>query len=249
MRRKGTVYLVGAGPGDPELLTVRAARLIAGADVFAPDALVPAGILALAPATAERVDVGYRCGRNRPREVLHPTIIDRALAGRDVVRLKAGDPMLFGRGGEETELLDALGIPFEIVPGVSAAFAAAAAAAIPLTDRRFAGEVTLGSGHRAGEGPVGRTRVLYMARHTLRETLAALRLQGTRATTPAALVAGASRPEERIVIGTVADLADRVDAADVPADLPALVIVGDVVASARRLSATSNAWKTYARAG
>lgn len=235
MSRVGTVYLVGAGPGDPELLTVRAARLLAAAEVIAPDALVPPAILALASPTAERIPVGYRCGANRPRDVMHPTIIERARAGRDVVRLKAGDPMVFGRCAEEAELLRGLGIPFEIVPGVSAAFGAAAAAGIPLTDRRCAGGVTLATGHRGEPGSASDTRVLYMSRRSLRENLAALCRSGSRVTTPAALVAGATRPEQRIVVGTVGDLADRMEEVDLAAEVPAVLIVGEVVSLRERL--------------
>jgi uroporphyrin-III C-methyltransferase len=250
-RTAGTVFLVGAGPGDPDLLTVRAARLLARAEVIAADALVPQSILALAPSSAERIDVGYRCGENRPRAVMHPAILERARAGRDVVRLKAGDPTVFGRAGEEAEALHALGIPFEIVPGVSAAFAAAAAARIPLTDRRLAAGVTIASGHHAGERQPPATRVLYMARQTLRESLAGLRLQGTSGATAAALVAGASRTDQRIVFGTVGDLAERVERAAIGPELPAVVIVGDVVALARRLSSPGHETdiERYARAG
>jgi uroporphyrin-III C-methyltransferase len=234
--RVGTVYLVGAGPGDADLLTVRAARLLREAEVLAPDALIAPAILALAPARAERIPVGYRCGAARAREVIHPLIVERARAGRDVVRLKAGDPMVFGRGAEEAEALRGLGIPFEIVPGVTAASGAAAAAGIPLTDRRCAGSVTFTTGHSAGRAQARETRVLYMARKTLRDSLGGLMESGCGPTTPAAMVAGATRPEQRIVVGTVADLTERVADVALDDELPALFIVGDVVSLRERLT-------------
>jgi len=134
--RRGKVWLVGAGPGDPELLTLRAHRLVAGASVVAYDELVPEAILALVPPRAERIAVGRRAGGCRHHEArIHPLVVLRALEGHDVVRLKGGDPFVFGRGGEEAEELAAARVPFEVVPGVSAALGAAASAHIPLTLR------------------------------------------------------------------------------------------------------------------
>src|SRR5580658_9802180 len=147
---RGKVWLVGAGPGDPELLTVKAHRLLASARVVAYDELVSPAVLALAPADAERIPVGRRAAGCRHHEArIHPTIVLRALAGRDVVRLKGGDPMIFGRGGEEAEELEAARVPFEIVPGISAALAAAAESHIPLTHRELASQVTFATAHAA----------------------------------------------------------------------------------------------------
>src|ERR1019366_344802 len=149
--RRGRVWLVGAGPGDPELLTVRAHRLITGAGVLAYDELVSPAILALAPASAERIPVGRRAAGCRHHEArIHPLVVLRALAGHEVVRLKGGDPMVFGRGGEEAEELEAARVPFEVVPGISAALGAAASAGIPLTHRDCASSVTLATAHAAG---------------------------------------------------------------------------------------------------
>ncbi|MCC6556733.1 MAG: uroporphyrinogen-III C-methyltransferase [Polyangiaceae bacterium] len=236
---RGKVWLVGAGPGDPELLTVRAHRLIREAEVLAYDELVSPEILALAPASAERVPVGRRAGGCRHHEArIHPVVVVRALEGREVVRLKGGDPMVFGRGGEEAEELAAARVPFEIVPGISAALGAAAAAHIPLTHREVSSSVTLATAHAAGEGaidlrevvPARGTVVLYMGLGRLAATCAALVAGGREASTPAAVVSRATRPDQRVVTGTLADVAARAEAAALPG--PALLVVGEVVARA-----------------
>jgi uroporphyrinogen III methyltransferase/synthase len=232
---QGFVYLVGAGPGDPKLLTVRALELMRSAEVVAYDELVPPQILSLIPAQAELLAVGRRHGDGKTGYRLHPVVLERARAGRIVVRLKSGDPLIFGRGAEEAEELAEAGIPFEIVPGVSAALGAAAYAGIPLTDRRYASQVTLATGHCA-KGEIGNSRetlVLYMAAHWLAENLQRLIAQGREPSTPAAYVAAATTPEQRVISGTLADLAKRV-ASDSRSD-PALVIVGDVVALRERI--------------
>ncbi|HEU4407448.1 MAG TPA: uroporphyrinogen-III C-methyltransferase [Polyangiaceae bacterium] len=154
-RPRGKVWLVGAGPGDPDLLTVKAARLLASCEVLAYDELVSPEILALAPASAERVPVGRRAAGVRHHDArIHPVVLARALEGRDVVRLKGGDPLVFGRGGEEAEELAAARIPFEFVPGITAALGAAASARVPLTHRDCASQVTLLTAH-AAEPPAG----------------------------------------------------------------------------------------------
>ncbi|HVA81765.1 MAG TPA: uroporphyrinogen-III C-methyltransferase, partial [Candidatus Binataceae bacterium] len=235
MAGQGIVYLVGAGPGDPKLLTIRALELMRSAEVVAYDELVPPQILALVPAQAELLAVGRRHGHGKTGYRLHPMVLERARAGRIVVRLKSGDPLIFGRGAEEAEELAEAGIPFEIVPGVSAALGAAACAGIPLTDRRYASQVTLATGHCA-EGKVGNSRetlVLYMAVHRLAENLQRLIAQGRAPSTPAAYVAAATTPEQRVISGTLADLAKRV--ASEHRSGPALVIVGDVVALRERI--------------
>ena len=245
--RGGRVDLVGAGPGDPGLLTVRARELLLAADVVAYDELVPPALLALAAPGAERLPVGRRChGRTREPLRLHPDVLERARAGKRVVRLKAGDPFVFGRGGEEAEELAAAGVPFEVVPGVSAALGAAAAARIPLTHREVSSEVTFSTGHDliraeapgrsdgrrlAGSG----TLVLYMASRSLGANLARLVDSGRPATTPAAWIAAATRPEQEVVVGTLGDLAARVGVRC--GDAPALVVVGEVVTIRERLLA------------
>jgi cob(I)alamin adenosyltransferase len=240
----GRVFLVGAGPGDPELLTVRAHHLLRRAEVLAHDELVPPAILALAPARAERLAVGRRHGDGPTSYRLHPLVLERALAGRDVVRLKAGDPMVFGRGGEEAEALAAAGVPFEIVPGVTAALGAAAGAGIPLTHRDCASDLTFATGHGVDGShlhvsdwdAIARARgtvVLYMAAHKLGACTARLLAGGRAPGTPAAYVEAASTPAQRVVVGTLADLAERVG--PVTGEAPGLVVVGEVVA--RRVAA------------
>jgi uroporphyrinogen III methyltransferase/synthase len=234
------VYLVGAGPGDPGLLTVRAAELLRSADVVAHDKLIPAPILALANPRAERLEVGRRRGDAKQDFVLHPEVLARAQAGLRVVRLKSGDPLMFGRGAEEAQELADAGIPFEIVPGVSAALGAAAYTGIPLTDRRCASSVTFTTGHNgqpgefqedepelasAARGPG--TVVLYMATHRLTDNLRRLVDSGRAPATPAAYVEHATGRNQRVIVGTVSDLAGRVTAEGTNG--PALVIVGDVV--------------------
>jgi uroporphyrin-III C-methyltransferase len=238
----GKVWLVGAGPGDPELLTVRAHRLLASADVVAYDELVSKEILAIAPPDAELIPVGRRAGGCRHHEgKLHALVVHRALAGRDVVRLKGGDPFVFGRGGEEAEELAAAGIPFGVVPGISAALGAAASLHIPLTHREVATSVTLTTAHgssddREGELlagiPASGTLVFYMGLGKLAERARALVTSGRPSSTPVVVVSKATLPGERAVYGTLATIALRVGEANLPA--PALVIVGEVVARAVR---------------
>jgi len=246
---RGIVYLVGAGPGDPGLLTLRAAELLRDADVVAYDKLVPSPILALANPRAQRLEVGRRRGDAKRETTLHPEVLAHAQAGRRVVRLKSGDPMVFGRGAEEAQELADAGVPFEIVPGISAALGAAAYAGIPLTDRRCASSVTFTTGHEGDPGEIGDdgseqpsarrgpgTIVLYMAAHRLAENLGRLVDAGRDGTTPAAYVEHATQRNQRVIVGTVADLADRVAAAG--SQGPALVIVGDVVRFRARVAWT-----------
>ncbi len=236
MSVRGIVYLVGAGPGDPKLLTVRALELIRAAEVVAHDELVSPEILSLAGPGAEVLAVGRRHGFGKTDYRLHPLVLERALAGRVVVRLKSGDPLIFGRGAEEAEELAEAGIPFEIVPGVSAALGAAACAGIPLTDRRFASRVTLRTGHQAedGGGHARETLVFYMAANRLRENLERLLEEGCEPSTPAAYIAAATTPRQVVVTGVVADLADRVEA--VRCSDPALLIVGEVARLRERIA-------------
>jgi uroporphyrin-III C-methyltransferase len=171
--QKGTVYLVGAGPGDPELLTLRALRLLETADVIFHDDLVPEEILALAHRHALVTSVGKRCGRPRiTQQGIHALLIESARAGQSVVRLKSGDPLIFGRASEEIAALRAAGVAFEVVPGVTAALAAGAALGLPLTDRKSASKLIFCTGHHAtgkdatpvwsGPLPEDATLVVYM---------------------------------------------------------------------------------------
>lgn len=228
---------MGAGPGDPELLTLRAARLLARADVVAHDELVSDEVLALAE-RAELVPVGRRANGARHHEGrLHPVVVERALAGAQVVRLKGGDGYVFGRGGEEAEELALAGVPFEVVPGITAAFGAAASARIPLTHREVARSVTLATAHAAGDVspeqlarslPREGTIAAYMGLGRLEALASALVATGRSAETPAAVISRATLPDERVVVATLGTLA--VAAAAARLEPPALVLVGEVVA-------------------
>jgi uroporphyrinogen III methyltransferase/synthase len=240
--RRGCVQLVGAGPGDPKLLTVRATECLRDADVVAYDELVSPEILALAPPAAERLAVGRRHGTGKTSYRLHPDVLARARDGKRVVRLKAGDPLIFGRGGEEAEELVEAGIPFEIVPGVSSALGAAAYAGIPLTHRDHASHVTFATGHDVdgSHGSVGAmpatttgTLVLFMASRKLAANLARLIEAGRDPATPAAYIASATTDAQIVVVGTIADLPEKVR--DLSPTLPAIVIVGDVVSVRARI--------------
>ncbi len=242
IRRGGRVYLVGAGPGDPGLITVRGRDLLQRADVVVYDALASRELVDLAPPAAERIDAGKRPGGPRAaQDRLNRLLVARARRGDTVVRLKGGDPCLFGRGGEEAEALEAAGVPFEIVPGVTAALGAAAWAGIPLTHRRCASTVAFATGHT---GPDRRpidwrslagadTLVVYMGTRRLPAIVRQLIAAGVDARTPAALVEWATRPDQRVVegaLGTLPRLARQ--AGLVP---PATLIVGPVVRLRRRL--------------
>jgi uroporphyrinogen III methyltransferase/synthase len=237
--RVGTVYLVGAGPGDAGLITCRGADCLRLADVVVFDSLVSPKLLALAPAGAERIGVGKRHGRSllRQPEIDH-LLVAQARAGRTVVRLKGGDPFVFGRGGEEAATLRRQQIPFEVVPGVTAALGAAACAAIPLTHRALASAVAFVTGHEDPDKPESRidwpalarfpgTLVFYMGVARLTDVCAALVRCGKPSETPAALVHWATTPKQRTVAGTLADLPARV--ASERLCPPAIIVVGDVV--------------------
>lgn len=222
--RAGVVYLVGAGPGDPELLTLKAARLLASADVVLHDDLVPAGILAHAE-RALIINVGKRCGRkNISQEQINAMMIDEARRGLSVVRLKSGDPLVFGRAGEEMDALRGAGIAFEVVPGITAAFAAAAAVRRPLTDRRSASSISFSAGQHAPDSSLeptslaAATRVVYMPGRDLRGVAAQLRREGLAADLPCVIVSRAAQPDQQIVSTTLADL-DRIAAVSAPSIL------------------------------
>jgi uroporphyrin-III C-methyltransferase len=234
----GTVWLVGAGPGDPGLLTVRAARALAEADVVLHDALVSPEILALAP-QARLEPVGKRAGGHRtPQLRINQRLVGLAREGHRVVRLKGGDPLVFGRGGEEALALAAAGIRFRIVPGVSAGIGGAAAAGIPVTHRGLAHSVAFVTGHDAkGEVPDldwsalaqgADVLVLYMALRQIGTIAAHLRAAGRRAEEPVAFITEATTPRQRVAITTLADAEQS--SAVIPSHAPTLIIIGPVVA-------------------
>jgi len=249
----GHVYLVGAGPGDPGLLTARALELIASADVILYDRLIPASALDGARPEAELLFVGKGgAGDSVPQEETEALMMARAQAGNAVVRLKGGDPFVFGRGGEEALALRAAGIPYEVVPGVTAGVAAPAYAGIPVTHRGLSSAVALVTGHgreSGGDGDAdaqeaGRdwsalaafpgTLVLYMAVGSLPEIADALIAAGRPASEPAAVVEGGTLPGQRTVTGTLGTIAERARLKDIRP--PSITVVGAVAALAEQLS-------------
>ena len=234
------VHLVGAGPGDPELLTLKAARLLAAADVVLYDRLIGLGVLEHCRADCERIFVGKRRARHRlPQAAIHALMIDRARRGQAVVRLKGGDPSIFGRAGEEIASLRAAGVRVEVVPGVTAASGAAAERLVSLTHRAHAQTLVITTGHRQ-DGTLDldwvalcrprQTLVIYMSHYTTAAICAGLIAHGLDAELPACLVESATQPESRHLTGTLASLPALVTAT--PIEGPALLIVGEVLATA-----------------
>lgn len=235
----GKIWLVGAGPGDPDLLTVRAARLIAAADLIVHDGLVDPAILALAAPHAERVSVAKQRSRHTlPQDGINSLIVEAAMAGRDVVRLKGGDPFIFGRGGEEMEAARAAGVPCEIVPGITAATGCAAAAGLPLTHRDHASAVSFVAGQCkdlsdqdwSGLAGHGRTLVVYMGIATAQAIADKLMADGVSPALPVAVLEKGTRPGSRALRSLLADLGDLVVRERVKS--PALIVIGDVAALA-----------------
>jgi uroporphyrin-III C-methyltransferase len=238
----GTVYLVGAGPGDPELVTVKARRLLDSADVVLHDSLVGDGVVDTIPDDVRVENVGKRANGDRtPQAEINDRLIREAKAGREVVRLKGGDPTIFARGGEEAEHLARHNVPFEVVPGITSAVAAPGVAGIPATHRDHASALAVVTGH---EDPTkadsaldwgalsdlvdaGGTLVILMGVGRLPDNAAALRDAGVDPTTPVAMVERATLPDERVVTGTLDTIVDVADAAAV--EPPAVTVVGDVV--------------------
>jgi len=232
----GEVALVGAGPGDPDLLTVAAVRLIGDCDAIVFDALVPEGVLALADADAERIFAGKRGGRPSADQAdISETLIRLAKAGKRVVRLKGGDPFVFGRGGEEARALARAGVPFRVVPGVTAGVAAPAMAGIPVTDRTVNASIAFLTGHEARSKSRLDWRALvaafpvlvfYMGARNLPEIAASLMDAGLAKDTPLAIIRNATLADEDTLIATLDDAA----AGRARAQSPAIVVIGDVVA-------------------
>lgn len=235
METIGTVYLVGAGPGDPDLLTLRATRLLGEAELVVHDGLVDPKILAMAHPDARLVSVAKRRARHTlPQEEICVLLVREALAGRDVVRLKGGDPFIFGRGGEEAEACRAAGVPVEVIPGISAALGAAAAAQIPLTHRDHASIVSFVAGQCkglsqqdwAGLAGKGRTLVIYMGVKTAPQIAEKLMEDGLAPDVPVAVIENAARPEMRVLRASLAGLPQLVESCGVKS--PALIVIGGV---------------------
>jgi uroporphyrin-III C-methyltransferase len=237
--QQGTVYLVGAGPGDPELLTLRALRLLQTADVVLHDDLVPDELLALVHRHALITSVGKRCGRPRiTQQGIHKLMIDSARAGQSVVRLKSGDPLVFGRAGEEIAALRAAGVAFEVVPGVTAAFAAGAALSLPLTDRNSASKLIFVTGHHAtgkdekplwsGPLPEDATLVVYMPGRDTARLARELAEAGVAADMPCCAISHAATLRQSHVAARLDGLA-----AMQCGPAPLLLLVGRAMASVR----------------
>ena len=233
----GTVHLVGAGPGHPDLLTVRAASLLKTADVIVYDRLIQPAVLDLANPAAERIFVGKQLGGPASQQDdIHEILLRKAGEGKTVVRLKGGDPFMFGRGGEEAEFLAGKQVPFEVVPGVSSALAAPLRAGIPVTHRGVAASVAFVTGHEANDDLTAldwpalarmHTLVFMMAVGNVRLIVSRLIESGRLASTPVAMIRSAYWDDEQIITSTLAEIAAEVDRAGIRP--PATLVVGDVV--------------------
>ncbi len=235
--RVGTVYLVGAGPGDPELLTLRAARLLRSAEVIVYDRLIQEEVLALAPSSAEKIYMGKQLGRHESRQdEIHELLVQKAREGKTVIRLKGGDPFLFGRGGEEVEYLAEHGVPFEVVPGVSSCLSAPLSANIAVTHRGASSSVAIVTGHNA----IGNhervdwealskidTLVFLMCVHNVETIARKLIAAGRSATTPVAMIQQAFWDGEHVVTSSLGNIAEEIRRAGV--EPPATLVVGEVV--------------------
>jgi len=243
---EGVVYLVGSGPGDPDLLTVKARRLIDEADVVLHDKLPGPEILGLIP-EERREDVGKRAGGEwTPQEYTNRRMVELAREGKRVVRLKGGDPFVFGRGGEEMEHLADSGVPFEVVPGLSSAVAGPGVAGIPLTHRDFVSSVSFVTGHEdptkdesavdwGALADTGGTLVVLMGVGRLPKYVAALREAGMAPDTPVAMVERATWPDQRVVAGTLETIVEVRDREGV--EPPAITVIGEVAATRERVRA------------
>jgi len=248
----GAVYLVGAGPGDPGLLTVRGLELLRTADVIVYDRLVNPALLDEAPPAALRIFAGKAAGAHcLPQAAINALLVTHARRGRRVVRLKGGDPFVFGRGGEEAEALAAAGIPWEVVPGVSAAVAVPAYAGIPLTHRQLASSFAVVTGHEdegrgarrvdwAGLATAVDTLVVLMGIRSLPAIVAELLAHGRAPDTPVALIRWGTTPAQTTVTGVLGDIVELARAARL--EPPVVAVIGEVVALGDRLRWFEDEW-------
>jgi len=234
--RKGTVYLVGAGPGDPELITKKAERIIKEADVILYDRLVDRQISSIFPKSAELVDVGKESDYHKvPQRKINELMIDNAKKGKIVVRLKGGDPYVFGRGGEEAQELSARGVNVEVIPGISSAVAVPAYAGIPVTHRDYASSLTIITGHESGSNTIqwdvlaslNGTLVILMGVSNFRRNIETLVKFGRPLKTPVAIIEKGTTPQQKVIIGTLESIVKKAEKEGIKA--PAVVVVGDVV--------------------
>jgi len=241
--RTGKVYLVGAGPGDPDLLTLKGKKCLEQADVVLYDRLAGEELLEYAAESAELIYVGKQPGKHcASQATIEELLIRRAREGKRVVRLKGGDPFVFGRGGEEAEALERAGIPYEIVPGISSAIAVPAYAGIPLTHRAYASSVAIVTGHKTSRGNNVRWRqliqsvdtlVILMGLYNLREIMNRLLEDGCEPQRPVALIQSGTRPSQKSVVGTVETIADLAEREKFRS--PTVVVVGEVAKLGRYL--------------
>ena len=242
---RGKVYLVGAGPGDPKLLTIKAMELLSKADVVVYDRLVGESILKFAPKTARKIYVGKRSGKHEvPQDKINELLANTALEGKVVVRLKGGDPFLFGRGGEEAEILLEKNVPFEVVPGVTSAIAAPMYAGIPLTHRDYASSVAIVTGHRAGDSgkPVNWSKlanavdtiVILMGIESLEAIVAKLVEGGLDPNKPVAIIQQGTTKNQKSILGKLSNIVDEAEKNNVKP--PAVVVIGEVTELGRKLA-------------
>lgn len=242
MSKVGKVYLVGAGPGDPDLLTIRAVQRISIGDVIVYDRLIQQGVLALAKTSAEKIYMGKPPGHHSRQDEIHELLVEKAREGKTVIRLKGGDPFLFGRGGEEVEYLAEHGVPFEVVPGVSSSLSAPLSANIAVTHRAASSSVAIVTGHNA----IGNqervdwqalakidTLVFLMGVHNINTIARKLIAAGRPAATPAAIIQMAFWDGEHVVTGTLENIGAEVQRAGI--EPPATLVVGEVVRLRERL--------------
>jgi uroporphyrin-III C-methyltransferase len=242
---KGTVYLVGAGPGDPELLTLKAAALLRSADLVLHDDLVPEAVIAMAGKHALVMSVGKRCGAKHVHQSeIHSLMIEAAHQQLSVVRLKSGDPLVFGRAAEEMDALRAADISFEVIPGITAAFAAAAQIGCSLTDRRTASSVELHTGHKAAEAIQDAasdsvTRVVYMPGRSFRSFAEERKRSGDAPALPCCVISRAAQPDQSMQWSTLGGLGDVI-----PGPAPVLLLMGWALTDAAARNAAERPRKT-----